>query len=197
LNSRPKIASAALVVPAALVVDQLEFHAAPSQAFDRRAHDHVAPLGARHRAAHQQQLPVGVDAHHHEIGNGSLDVAQMPRHALAGKHASRILVLARRARLVVRDGVAVRGAVGREMVALDDAREALADGHALHVHLLPDLEQVDADLAAHLEVRQVLGAGAELLEHVPRLDAALARWPASGLRTRLARRLPKATCTAA
>ena len=45
-----------------------------------------------------------------------------------------------------------RGAVGGEVVALDDAGEALADGHALHIHLLPDLEDVDADLAADLEV---------------------------------------------
>ena len=56
----------------------------------------------------------------------------------------------------VRDRVAVRLAVRREVVALDDAGEALADGRALHVHRLADLEDLDADLAADLQVGEFL-----------------------------------------
>ena len=89
--------------------------------------------------------------------DGALHVAQMAGHALAREHAARALVLADRARHVVRDRVAVRARFGREVVALDHAGEALADGHALHVDLLADLEDVDADLAADLEVGELIG----------------------------------------
>src|SRR5207249_11687102 len=100
-------------------------------------------------------------------------VAEVAGHALAGKHACRALVLAGRAGLVMRDRVAVAGAVGREMVALDHARETLADRDALDVHLLADLEDLDADLAADLQVGEVLRPGAELAQRVASLDTRL------------------------
>ena len=43
-----------------------------------------------------------------------------------------------------------------EVVALDDAGEALADRHALHVDRLADLEDLDADLGADLQVGELV-----------------------------------------
>src|SRR5260221_7262244 len=113
-----------------------------------RAHDHVAPLRAGHRAFNQQQLALGVDAHHGQAGDRAALVAEMARHALAGENVRRALVLASRAGHPVRDRVAVRSVLSAEMVALDDARKSLADGHALHVDLLADLEDLDAATGA-------------------------------------------------
>ena len=58
------------------------------------------------------------------------------------ENARRALVLAGGARRPVRDRVAVARALRGGMVALDDAGESLADGDALHVDELPDLEQL-------------------------------------------------------
>ena len=62
-----------------------------------------------------------------------------------------------------------------EVMALDDAGEALADRDALHVDELADLEELlRRDLRARLELAELLGLGeAELLQHVPRLDRRL------------------------
>ena len=54
----------------------------------------------------------------------------------------RALVLAGRAGNPVRDRVAVRCVLAAEVVALDDAGEALADRDALHVDQLADLEEL-------------------------------------------------------
>ena len=131
----------------ALLVDELEFHVAAAASFPYRlgagfaagapsdcgrashapsAHRDVAAARAGHRAADQQQLALGIDAHDLEVLHGALPAPRWPGHALAGEHAARVLVLADRARLVVRNRVAVARAVGGEMVALDDAGEALA-----------------------------------------------------------------------
>src|SRR5262249_17386877 len=70
-----------------------------------------------------------------------------------------------RTRHPVRDRVAVRGILPAEVIALDDAGEALADGHALHVDVLADLEQLDAELRADLQVGKLVGLGdAELAQ---------------------------------
>jgi hypothetical protein len=97
----------------------------------------------------------------------------MARHALALEDVRRTLVLAGRARDAVRDRVAVGGVLTAEVVALDDAGEALADGHALHVDALADLEDLDADLGAGLEIRKLFHLGAEFLQNVAGFDARL------------------------
>src|SRR3970040_1236314 len=97
----------------------------------------------------------------------------MARHALALEDMRRALVLAGRARYAVRNRIAVRSVLPAEMMPLDDAGETLADGHALHVDLLADLEDLDADLAADLETGELIGFGAEFLQHVSGLDRRL------------------------
>src|SRR5882762_1621118 len=147
---------------------------------DRRPHDHVAPARTGHRALDEQELPLGIDADDLQIQNRAAHVAEVAGHALAGKYSRRALVLAGRAGLVMRDRVAVGGAVGREMVTLDHAGKTLADGDALHVHLLPDLEDLDADLAADLQVGEVLGPGAEFAQRVAGFDTRLGEMPGEG-----------------
>src|SRR5207247_290914 len=117
-----------------------------------RDHDLVPAARAGHRALDEQELPPGIDADDLQIQDRAAHVAEVAGHALAGKHARRALVLAGRAGLVMRDRVAVAGAVGREMMALDHAGETLADRDALDVHLLADLEDLEAALAADLLV---------------------------------------------
>src|SRR5438445_5099220 len=148
---------------------------------DRRPHDHVAAARAGHRALDEQELPPGIDADDLQTQDRAAHVAEVAGHALAGKHARRALVLAGRAGLVMRDRVAVAGAVGREMVALDHAGETLADRDALYVHLLADLEDLDADLAADLQVGEVLRPGAELAQRVASLDTRLGEVPGNSL----------------
>src|SRR5207248_1970109 len=144
--------------------------------------DHIAPLGARHRPLHQEKLPLGIHAHHDQVRDGALLVTEMPGHALARKHVRRALVLAGRARRLVRDRVAVARALRMEMVAPDDAGEALAEGDALHVDPLADLEDaLDAVLRARLVIRELLGLGAELAQRVARLDARLGEVPGERL----------------
>src|SRR6185295_4737652 len=59
-------------------------------------------------------------------------------------------------------------------MALDDAGEALADRHALHVDPLADLEQLDAELAANLEAGDLFGLGdAEFAQRAAGLDGSL------------------------
>src|SRR5262249_5769335 len=101
--------------------------------------------------------------------------------ALAREHAARILRHPGRAGLVVRDRVAVARAVGREVVALDHAGEALALRDAGHVDDLTHLEDVDADLAARLAVRELLLGDAELAQDVPGLRRRLREMPRGGL----------------
>src|SRR3954469_13900688 len=98
----------------------------------------------------------------------------MARHALAAEHVRRTLVLASRAGYAMRNRVAVGRVLSAEVVALDDAGEALAEGHALHVDSLPDLEDgADVELGPRLQVRQLLGLGAEFAQRMARLDARL------------------------
>jgi len=60
------------------------------------------------------------------------------------------------------------------VVAPDDAGEALAQRHALHIDALAGLEdRADVELRARLEVRELLGLRAELAQRMTRLDARL------------------------
>src|SRR4051812_38250356 len=158
----------------------------------RRPHDDVAALRAGHRALDEKQLALGIDAHHFQAGDRALHVAEMTRHALALEHVRRALVLAGRARNAMRNRVAVRGVLAAEVMALDYAGEALADGHALHVDALADLEDLDADLGAGLEVGELLGPGAKFLQYMARFDARLGE--VSGERLDHAARAALAEC---
>src|SRR4029077_20011845 len=109
-----------------------------------------------------------------QSGDGACRVAEMARHALALENVRRALVLAGRAGYAVRNRVAVRGVLAAEVIALDDAGEAFADRHALHVDALADLEdRADVELRAGLEIGELLGLGAKLPQHAPRLDRSL------------------------
>src|SRR3979490_3651169 len=94
----------------------------------------------------------------------------MACHALAGKYAARILCHPGRARLVGRERIAVTGAIGGEVVALDHPGEALALRHAGNIHLLPYLENVDADFSAELEISKLAFGHAEFSQDVTGLD---------------------------
>src|SRR4029079_795920 len=109
-------------------------------------------------------------------------VAEMAGHALAGEDVPGALVLARRAGGLVRDRVAVARALRVEVVALDDAGKALADRHALHIDALPDLENgPDVELAAGLEVGELIRLRAELAQRLAGLDARLGEMAGEGL----------------
>ena len=106
--------------------------------------------------------------------NGALHIAQLPGPALAGEHPARALALAcrtRRARVVTEFpcGLAIR----RKVMALDHAGESLAERRALHVHLLPDLEDLDADLSADLQRCEFFRGRLEFAQQVARLDRGL------------------------
>src|SRR5688572_7238902 len=151
----------------------------------RRAHGglhrHAAATRAGQRAADEQQPALGIDAHDLDVLDRAPHRAQVTRHALAGKHAARVLVLADRAGLVVRDRIAVARAVGGEVMALDDAGEALALRRPGDVHLLADLEDVRAHGPADLQVGGLVRLDAELPHGVPGLDAGLGEMPGRGL----------------
>ena len=63
------------------------------------------------------------------------------------------------------------------MVPLDDTGETLADRGAPHVHLLADLEDLDPDLAAHLEAGELVGLGAEFTQRMAGFDRRLGEVP--------------------
>jgi len=77
----------------------------------------------------------------------------------------------------------------------DHAGETLADRDAPDVHLLADLEDLDADLAADLQAGEVLGLGAEFAQRVARFDSRLGEVSGKSLVDATARRLPNATWT--
>ena len=109
-------------------------------------------------------------------------VAEVAGHALARKHAARILRHADRARRVVRTRVAVRCAVRVEVVALDDARETLALGRAGHVDQLADLERCRRrSTSPALKLGELVGVTVNSFSTSPASTPALARWPACGL----------------
>src|ERR1700741_4277531 len=102
----------------------------------------------------------------------------MPRHSLAREHVRGALVLARGARRLVRDRVAVARPLRMEVVPPGDAGEALSPRHAPHIVSLAGLEEgTDIELRAGLEVGELLGLGAELAQRVTGLDACLGEVP--------------------
>jgi hypothetical protein len=76
--------------------------------FDGRTHGHETALGTGNGTLDQQQLTGFVDADHVEVLGGHGVIAQMTGHALARKHATRILRHTDRARHIVRTAVTVR-----------------------------------------------------------------------------------------
>src|SRR5579862_3109319 len=114
-------------------------------------HDDVAAVGTRYRALDEQQPTRRVDPYHLQCLHGALDVAILTRHALARKHASRILCHADGAGRVVRARVAVRCAIGAEIVALYHAGESAPLGRARDIDELSDGECLEADRLAYLE----------------------------------------------
>src|SRR5437763_6790480 len=129
-----------------------------------------AVLRPRNRALHEQEVPLCVDAAHREADLRDVLAAEAARHLLALEDARRRRRSADRARLadVVRS-VARRPAV--ESVALDRAREPLADPDARDLHALARLEGLDRHGLADRE----LGRPAELDEVPVRRGLALAQ----------------------
>jgi hypothetical protein len=132
-----------------------------------------------------------------EVLGGDGLVAHVTGHLLAREHATRILRHADGARHVVRTAVAVRGALRAEVVALDGAGVALADGGALHVHLLADGEHLGHGHAAPAAYLPAMSAvDAEFLDDFTGFDARLGEVAGFGLVTREALREPNVTCKA-
>src|SRR5436190_7752817 len=188
LNSRANSASGALIVAEAPCSLMSFSSTAPPSGLRRRTHDDVAPARTGNRALDQQQLPLGIDAHDRQVLNGAPHIAQLPGPALAGEHPAGALALTGRTRRARRYRVSVRLAIRRKMMALDHAGESLAERRALHVHLLPDLEDLDADLSANFQRREFFRGRLEFAQQVARLDCSLGQ--VSG------ERLPDAGCTA-
>src|SRR5258708_29167886 len=123
----------------------------------------MAAIGTGHAALDEKESALGIDANDLEQLRRARDIAQLARHALARKHAARVLRHPDRARRVVRARVAVRRAIGAEVVALDRARKSLALRCARYIDQLPDGERVDADDVARLELRQFIDGNLEFL----------------------------------
>src|SRR5690606_27517604 len=121
-----------------------------------------------------QQLALGVDPGDDQVLHGPGDRAHVARHPLAGEDPAGILCHADRAGHVVRARVAVAGAPGAEVVALDGAGEALALGRARDVDLLALAEHLGLELGARGEVAEFVGRiEAELPQDAPGFDARL------------------------
>src|SRR5690606_6082527 len=133
-----------------------------SSTFAGGADDHVAARRTRDGTLDRDQATLGVDLDHFQVLNALALGAHVAGHLLAREHAARGLALADGTRRAVRQRVAVGGVAHGEVVPLDRALEALALGHAGHVHHLADLEDVGLDLAADLEVAGILVLDAEL-----------------------------------
>lgn len=88
------------------------------------------------------------------------------------------------------------GVAHGEVVALDGALEALALGDTLDVDLLANGKDVRLDFATDGVIADLGVLDANSHRPRPASTLALAKWPASGLFTRAARRAPTVTCTA-
>src|SRR5512139_140433 len=133
----------------------------------------MAALGTRNSAPQQHQPTLSVDTNDLEILLGTRHRAHVARHALARKHATRILGHADGARNIVRTRVAVGGALRLEVVALDGARKALALRHTGDVHLLPGLEQLDRHCGTRLIPGSHVGRHAKFAQQLARVDTRL------------------------
>ena len=108
------------------------------------------------RTADQQQAARHVDADDSQVLDGSSHHAHMARHAFAREYAAGRLTLADGARHAMREGGAMARHAAGEVVALDDACIALADGHAGDVDRLAFGKQIHLQLAAGLELAAIL-----------------------------------------
>ena len=79
----------------------------------------------------------------------------------------------------------------RKIVALHDAREALADGDARDIDHLALGELIDLQLAAELQVRAIGSGETELNQSASRLDLSLGEVPGSGFAHQLRSALPE------
>src|SRR5690606_15917711 len=120
-----------------------------------------------------QQTALGIDARNLEILDRASHRTEVTRHALAREDPTRILRHADRTRHVVRTRVTVRSTARVEVVALDGAGKALADGGALHIHLLTRLEHRDCDDRTGLQRLELRSLDAEFANDAARLDTRL------------------------
>ena len=147
---------------------------------DGVANQDPCALGARNRAADQDQAAIRIGRNDLDVLRGHAGRAHVAGHLLALEHLARILALAGRTVRAVRYGVAVGRAAAAEVVALDDALEALTGRGAGHVDLLAGNEMIDSDLGADIE--QVVVGHAELGELGLRLDGSAGEMAAHRLR---------------
>ena len=126
-----------------------------------QAHDHATALRTRDGAADQEQVALDVHFDDLQVFHGAAHHAHVTRHALALEHAARRLALADGARGTMRQRDTVGGMVAGEVVPLHGAGKALADGGAGHVDDFADLETVDLELGAFLQVRTLTLGEAE------------------------------------
>src|SRR6266545_8314434 len=101
----------------------------------------------RHRAAHEQEIALGVDPHDAQAELRGVAGAHMPGHPLALDDARRIGARRDRSRLAV-TRIAVRLRATAEVMAVHDALEAAALGHAAHFHAIAFREDRDGDRRA-------------------------------------------------
>src|SRR5690606_34469976 len=139
-----------------------DFHRRLSLCLARGTDDDVAARRARHGALDRDQAALGVDPDHFQALRALALRTHVARHLLAREHAARRLPLADRTRRAVRQRVAVRRVAHAEVPALDRALGALALGDALDVDQLADFEDVGLDLAANLEVGDLVVGHAQL-----------------------------------
>src|SRR5258706_16044040 len=98
----------------------------------------------RHRAAHEQEIALGVDPHDAQADLGEVAGAHMPRHPLALDDARRIGTRRDGSRLAVAR-ITVRLGTAVEVMAVRDALEAAALGHAADLDAIAFREDRDGD----------------------------------------------------
>ncbi len=79
---------------------------------------------ARDRTLDQEKIAFRIDAHNLKVLHGAANVAHVARHLFALEDSAGRLVLTNRSRSTMRQRVAVRGILHREMVPFDDAGES-------------------------------------------------------------------------
>src|SRR2546425_4934559 len=125
----------------------------------------------RHRPAHEQQIPLRVHLHDLEPQLGEVPGAHVAGHPLPLDDPGRVGARRDRARLAV-PGVAVGLRAACEVIAVHDALEATAFGHAGHLHQLAGLENRYGDGVARL--RRRVADDVEAVQHARRrLEPAL------------------------
>jgi len=135
----------------------------------------IRQLRVWNRALDQQQIAFQINAYDLEIEVRATHIAHVSRHTLAGKHAAWRLALTDRARCTLHERGTMRSAPTAEVMALDRSGEALADRHALDIHSLSGLEDINPDLGARFEVCALAGLEAEFPQSPARRDPGLGK----------------------